>query len=104
MGRLNSSILADIERRQAKFGGSVPEAGPMDFAKFGEPVATFDSPAEPVDFSSRGAPVETFQPAYKPGEKIDMASETPSNGTANLNMGSKPASGPDFSSFGEPVT
>jgi hypothetical protein len=104
VGRLNSSILDDIQRRQAKFGGSVPEVGLIDFAKFGEPVDTFDSPAQTVDFSANGDPVETFQPPSKLGGKIDMASAAPSNGTANLNMGSKPAEAPDFSSFGEPVT
>lgn len=85
VGQLNSSILADMQKRSAKFGGA--GAGPVDFASFGEAV---DSP-------------------YDLGGKTDMASQTPdftaSSEGANLNMGSAPAasSAPDFSQFGVPA-
>jgi hypothetical protein len=80
VGGLNSSILADMQKRQAKFGGQLPEAGLIDFAQFGEPVEpTFDM-AQAPDF-------------------------TASSDGANLNMGSAPAasSAPDFSKFGVPA-
>lgn len=76
VGALNSSIIGDIDRRQAKFGGAAPDLGLIDFAKMGEPV----EPAEPIDFS----------PA--------------SNETANLNTSAPAASSaPDFSQFGTPA-
>jgi hypothetical protein len=86
VGNLNSSILADIQKRQAKFGGHVPEAGLIDFAKFGEPV----EPLEPVDFAAKSEPAEIF---------------SPSNEGANLKPTSAPAasSAPDFSNFGVPA-
>ncbi len=86
VGNLNSSILADIQKRQAKFGGRVPEAGLIDFAKFGEPV----EPLEPVDFAAKSEPAEIF---------------SPSNEGAKINTTSAPAasSAPDFSNFGVPA-
>lgn len=56
VGALNSSILADIDKRQAKFGGA---GAPIDFASMGEPV-------EPIDFSpasSEVANLNTSAPA-----------------------------------------
>lgn len=86
VGQLNSSILADMGKRQAKFGGATD--GPIDFAKFGEPVESL----------------------YDMGGKTDMAAQSPdftaSSQEANLNMGSAPAasSAPDFSNFGVSVS
>lgn len=87
VGQLNSSILADIQKRQAKFGGQLPEVGLVDFAKFGEPV----------------------DPAYDLGGKTDIAAQpadfAASSEGPNLNMQSAPAasSAPDFSNFGVPA-
>jgi hypothetical protein len=79
VGQLNSSILADIQKRQAKFGGQLPEVGLIDFAKFGEPVEPLFDQTPDSTASSEGA---------------------------NLNMGSVQAasSAPDFSNFGVPVS
>jgi hypothetical protein len=85
VGALNSTILADIQKRQAKFGGQLPEVGLVDFAKFGEPVESnlpiSSESSQPVDFAA--------------------SSKGP-----NLNMGSAPAasSAPDFSNFGVAVS
>jgi hypothetical protein len=76
VGRLNSSILADIERRQARYGGQAPGLGLIDFASASDPV-----------------------------EKINMASQ-PAGGLAELGQGAaSPASAaaPDFSQFGVPA-
>lgn len=84
VGALNSSIMADIGKRQTKFGAEVP-----DFSQFGEPVTASAGPAmSPTeiggpcpDLSSLGQIAEQSQPA-----------------------GSAPAQGaPDFSQFGTPV-
>jgi hypothetical protein len=88
VGNLNSSILSDIQKRQAKYGSHVPEAGLIDFAKFGEPVEGFD---QPVDFASAGEPAETLTPPSNLGGKIDMGSKQAAS------------SAPDFSNFGEPA-
>lgn len=79
VGRLNSSILADIDKRSAKFGGAGGE--PADFAAFGEPVDSLVPTSQPVDF-------------------------TASSEGANLKQGSAQAasSAPDFSNFGVPVS
>lgn len=79
VGALNSSIIADIQKRQAKFGGQLPEVGLIDFAKFGEPVEGYEPQAPDFTASSEGP---------------------------NLNMGSAPAasSAPDFSNFGVAVS
>lgn len=81
VGALNSTILADIQKRQAKFGGQLPEVGLVDFAKFGEPVEGIGQ-TEPLDFASTSNPVE------------------------NINTTSAPAasSAPDFSTLGVPVS
>lgn len=78
VGALNSTILADISKRQAKFGGA--GAAPVDFAAFGEPVEGIGQ-TDTVDF-------------------------TASSEGANLNMGSAQAasSAPDFSKFGVPAS
>lgn len=76
VGALNSSILADIQKRQAKFGGQLPEVGLIDFAKFGEPVE---------------AEIPDFTHASNPGEKINMTSAPAAS------------SAPDFSKFGVPA-
>jgi hypothetical protein len=82
VGALNSSILTDIGKRQAKFGGQAPELGLIDFAKMGEPVDNgIAMESHGPDFASASDPVE------------------------NLNMTSSPAasSAPDFSTFGVPA-
>ena len=78
VGALNSTILADIGKRQAKFGGGAGE--PVDFAAYGEPVEPLFP--QTADFSS-------------------ASSEGP-----NLKLGSVQAasSAPDFSNFGVPVS
>ncbi len=72
-GNLNSSILRDINKRQAKFGGAAPDLGLIDFAKMGEPVE------QDLDFtaSSQEANLNTSAPAA--------------------------SSAPDFSQFGTPA-
>lgn len=73
VGRLNSSILTDINKRQAKFGGAAPDLGLIDFAKQGEPVE------QDLDFtaSSQEANLKPSAPAA--------------------------SSAPDFSQFGTPA-
>jgi hypothetical protein len=91
VGALNSSLLADIEKRQAKFGGQAPGLGLIDFAKQGEPVE-----AGVPDFSQFGDVAENFN------------TQTPANGLSagGQGAGSFPATAspaPDFSQFGAPV-
>lgn len=86
VGALNSSVLSDIDKRQAKFG-----AAPLDFASFGAPAdvnGAVDS-AQPkqgvtqtasLDFSPFGAPADDHQPSVQP-----------------------PTGAPDFSQFGTPA-
>lgn len=78
VGALNSTILADMEKRRAKFGGVAPA---VDFASAADPAAA----AEPHDFSAFG-------------QEVDQ----PSIQTADLNMKPEQAasSAPDFSNFG----
>lgn len=87
VGELNSSIIADIGARQAKFGGDAP-----DFAGLGNPVGTDNGSAtsQPTmaaatsapDFSSFGVVADT--PTYQ--HSAPAAS-----------------SAPDFSNFGTPA-
>lgn len=92
VGQLNSSILADIDKRRARYGGQAPGLGLIDFAKQGEAVETFDAP---VDFAS----------ASDPAENLNMAS----SGVSGLDAGGQGAAfparaaAPDFSQFGTPV-
>lgn len=85
VGKLNSSVLADIGERQAKFG-----AAPADYSEAGAPtmdaisgnnksLLNADNSAVP-DFSSFGAPAETLQPSVQ-----------------------QAAGAPDFSPFGVPA-
>ncbi len=92
VGRLNSTILADMGKRQAKFGGAAPDLGLIDFAKMGEPVEQ-----DPPDFSGFGDAAEpSFQAA-----NLNMA---PSSQGPNLKPSAPAASSaPDFSQFGDPV-
>ena len=85
VGQLNSSILADMQKRSAKFGGSVPEAGLIDFAKFGEPVEPLI--VQTPDFASSGEPTEA---SLGFGQKINQSAPAAS-------------SAPDFSKFGVPA-
>jgi hypothetical protein len=97
VGRLNSSILADIDKRQAKFGGAAPDLGLIDFAKMGEPVelgfgtptGTDNGPATP-----QATAAATSAPDFSRA----------SNEVANLNTSAPAASSaPDFSQFGVPA-
>lgn len=87
VGALNSSIIADIGKRQTKFGASVP-----DFAAFGEPISPVSDVAQQQgpagrpssagpDLSSFGQLAEQSQPA--------QSAAAPS--------------APDFSMFGTPA-
>lgn len=101
VGALNSTILADIDRRRAKFGGAAgaaaPAPGPIDFAHLGEPVLGLGNPTGadngpatlPATAAATSAP--DFSSASDPVE--------------NINMTSAPAasSAPDFSNFGVPA-
>ena len=40
VGALNSSVIADIDRRSAKFGGSTTSSEPLDFAAFASVSST----------------------------------------------------------------
>ncbi len=80
VGALNSSIIADIGKRQTKFGADVP-----DFAEFGEPVMADQQgpssrPSAGPDLSSFGQMAEQSQPSVQ-----------------------QPSSAPDFSMFGVPA-
>lgn len=75
VGALNSSVMADINKRSARYGGG--DDAP-DFASFGDPV-------EKADFASFGEPVSA------------------SNGGEKMNTSAAAANAPDFSSFGTPV-
>jgi len=87
VGRLNSSILTDIDKRQAKFGGAAPDLGLIDFAKMGEPV---DMGGEDRSLNVGNPAAHDFSPA--------------SSEVANLNTSAPAASSaPDFSQFGVPA-
>lgn len=82
VGRLNSSILADIDRRQARYGGAAVDA---DFSKFASPADDFALPtrvadAEPADYSQFGVEAEHQPSVQQPT-----------------------VSAPDFSQFGVPA-
>lgn len=52
IGKLTGSIMPDIERRYAKFGGSVTPAEPLDFT-----AAVTGKQPEPLDFSTQVASI-----------------------------------------------
>lgn len=60
IGNLNSSVIGDIDRRMARFGGdaSAPSSTePADLSAYGDPVAG----SQPADLSSFGDPVAAQQ-------------------------------------------
>jgi len=84
VGSLLSSVTADIGRRQAKFGGDVP-----DLSEFGTPAGadngsitsqTKSAATSAPDLSSFGTPAEASSPSVQP-----------------------PPSAPDLSQFGTPA-
>jgi hypothetical protein len=83
VGRLTSSVMGDISRRAAKFGGPAApgNAGPspFDFAQFGEPETD-----KPVSFAQFGEPesrkpVPTFAEF---GQAMNAPPAAPATGTA----------------------
>lgn len=85
VGALNSSIIADIGRRQTKFGAEVP-----DFAEFGEPVQT----------ASAGA---AMPPAVTGGPAPDLSSFGQIAEQSQPAQSAAAPSAPDFSMFGTPA-
>lgn len=93
VGNLNGSVMADIGKRMARFGGDIApvNAEPADLSSFGEPAETSGSTAEASSKGQRGlADLSSF------GTPVEAASVTaPSQSGAT--------SPPDLSSFGTPV-
>lgn len=95
IGNLNETVMGDIGKRMARFGGAVTSsapAEPADLSAYGDPVASSeDAPSMPVadvrspptapDLSSFGQPVE------QPQQSAQAAAPAP----------------PDLSTFGTPV-
>lgn len=81
VGNLNASVMADIGKRMARFGGGAPRSTePADLSSFGEPVDTAST--EAPDLSGFGSPVGT------------------DNGPATPPATAAATSVPDLSSFG----
>ncbi len=81
VGQLNSSILADMQKRSAKFGGQgIGQNDTIDFAQFGEPVESLGPETQVADFTA--------------------SSEAFSDNTTSAPAAS---SAPDFSKFGVPA-
>lgn len=89
VGALNSSIVKDIEKRQAKFGGQAPGLGLIDFASQGAPV-------------DNGIAMESHGSDFSGGAALAQGTETTVPPTLSP---SAPAasSAPDFSTFGVPA-
>jgi hypothetical protein len=69
VGRLNSSVMADIDARMARFGGAAQgtsNSEPADLSSLGELVLQADRP--PEDLSSFGTPVHVAGDGYAPGK------------------------------------
>jgi len=82
IGNLNASVMGDVGRRMARFGGATNgapgPAEPADLSSFGEPVeANASASTQPVDLSSFGEPVEMSAPAPQ-----QQAADLSSLGTA----------------------
>lgn len=84
IGTLNSSVMADIGKRTARFGGAVAST----------------PPAGPADLSAHGEPVQAVSPQDAPS--IAPSKPPASNELDTLALG-KPEPVIDLSSFGEPV-
>lgn len=102
VGALNSSVTADIGRRQAKFGGDVPDLS--EFGDAAEAISGAPSARSAPDFSSFGKLASLEQPPTEaePNPAIEerkfSAPEQPTP------QPSAPApSAPDLSNFGVPV-
>ena len=106
VGNLVGRIGADINRREAKFGGADTGQG-VDFASFGQPEGglTYKS-TSPVDFASFGQPE---QPAGSAGNAGSAPSGPSATGPISTNSGPNPGlNGPvqrpgadiDYSQFG----
>ena len=108
VGNLSNSIMADIGRRQAKFGGDTSNTpqNRTDFSQFGEA-----EPREEVDFAQFGAPADdggnvdlkvnqaAAAKATRPGREIDL-SQFGAAASAPTTAGNDT----DFSQFGTPPT
>lgn len=84
VGELNSTVLADIDKRQAKFGSA-----PANYSEAGAPAGNYNGivmPLQPAapDFSSFGAPAD-----------IAIAMQSASQPSVQ-----QPTGAPDFSQFG----
>ena len=105
VGRLLSSVTSDIASKQAKYANYANSGGqPEDLSDLGVPHEApyqlggkIDMGSKPEDLSDLGVP-------YEPAPSFQA--QTPSNGTAKINMGSAPvaSSAPDLSDLGVPVT
>lgn len=96
-GNLVSSITDDMNRRQAKYGGSgSPHTDAIDYAAFGEPEGGVSRETSgPIDFASFGEPETKGAIISSPsneGGKIDMAS--------NGKLSARPGAEVDLSQFG----
>ncbi|WP_354159313.1 MULTISPECIES: hypothetical protein [unclassified Bradyrhizobium] len=94
VGNLNGSVMADIGKRMARFGGDLPPSSePADLSSFGQPAET----AQPLRLGT-GQPDQSVSQ----NEVADLSSfgtpvEQPSLASA------QPQEAPDLSSFGTPV-
>lgn len=97
VGNLNGSVMADIGKRMARFGGDAPpSSGPADLSSFGQladsaaGTPASEGPSDKLaDLSSFGSPVEQPAVATGAGPALGATATAP------------PA--PDLSSFGTPV-
>lgn len=117
VGALNSSVIADIDRRSAKFGGDVGSSEPLDFAAFGDAAPDFlqapaspklasSAPSAPLDLSEFGEATDepiTTATAVKPAATAVVSSNerrSPNN-APSLTANGSPL---DLSAFGDPVS
>lgn len=101
VGRLNGSVMADIGKRMARFGGDIAPvtSGPADLSSFGEPAETSGSTAEASskgqgglpDLSSFGTPVEPAAELRPSQQAETLPKREPAGAAAGL---------PDLSSYG----
>lgn len=104
VGALNSSVIADIDRRSAKFGGEAGSSEPLDFAAFGDPAPDYLQPAATPKVAS--APPTAPLDLSEFGEPPELSTVT-SPSVTNRHQASHvtPSAGPlDLSAFGDPVS
>lgn len=98
VGALNSTVLADIGKRQAKFG-----AAPADYSEAGSPADRYlkvPTGTSALDFSSFGAPADVVQTSL---QRPPSSSNVVTNAPQPQPSVQQPTGAPDFSPFGVPA-